>query len=156
MQIRTKIALLAVMVLAVLPAAGNAYACDHNGTNGNTDVAAASFTMHHHGSGLFRASATYLGLTGDQLKAKLSSGQSLGQVADATAGKSAAGLVSYLTSLVKAKLDPLVASGKLTSAQESAILARVQDKLTTVVNATNVMLVSHDRHGDHQGDQDDD
>jgi hypothetical protein len=40
MQIGTKIALLAVMVLAVLPAAGNAYACDHNGTS---DVAAASY-----------------------------------------------------------------------------------------------------------------
>jgi hypothetical protein len=155
MQIRTKIALLAVMVLAVLPAAGNAYACDHNGTNGNADAAAASFTMHHHGFGLLRASATYLGLTGDQLKAKLSSGQSLAQVADATPGKSASGLVDYLTGLVKAKLDPFVASGKLTSAQESAILARVQDKLTKVVNATNVMLVSHDRHGDHHGDHDD-
>jgi hypothetical protein len=152
MQIRTKIALLAVMVLAVLPAAGNAYACDHNGTNGTNDVAAASYTMHHGGFGLFRASATYLGLTGDQLKTKLASGQSLAQVANATAGKSASGLVSYLTGLVKAKLDTFVAKGKLTSAQESAILARVQDKLTKIVNATNVMLVSHDRQG---GDHDD-
>lgn len=152
MQIRTKIALLAVMVLAVLPAAGNAYACDHNGTNGTSDVAAASYSMHHGGLGLLRASATYLGLTGDQLKTKLASGQSLTQVADATPGKSASGLVSYLTGLVKAKLDAFVANGKLSSAQESAILARIQDKLTKVVSATNVMLVSHDSHG---GDHDD-
>jgi len=102
--------------------------------------------MHHHGFGLFRASATYLGLTGDQLKAKLAAGQSLGQVADATPGKSASGLVSYLTGLVKAKLDAYVANGKLTSAQESAILARVQDKLTTMVNATVTVSSGRDEH----------
>ena len=146
MQIRTKIALLAVMVLAALPAAGNAYACDHNGNNGTNGVAAASYTVHRHGFGLFRASATYLGLTGDQLKAKLAAGQSLGQVADATPGKSASGLVSYLTGLVKAKLDAYVANGKLTSAQESAILARVQDKLTTMVNATVTVSSGRDEH----------
>jgi hypothetical protein len=134
MHLRTKITLLAVMVVALLPTAGNAYACDGDHHSG---VAAASYTMEgHHGYGLLRASAKYLGLTADQLKTKLKAGQSLAQVANATPGKSAAGLVDYLTGLVKAKLDPFVASGKLTSAQEATILARVQSKLTLLVNHT--------------------
>jgi hypothetical protein len=44
---------------------------------------------------VLRASATYLGLTSDQLKTKLKAGQSLGQVASATPGKSSAGLVNW-------------------------------------------------------------
>jgi hypothetical protein len=147
MHLRTKLALLVVMVMALFPAAGSAYACDGGGHHDSGGVAAASYTMHHgHGYGLLRASATYLGLTADQLKAKLMSGQSLGQVADATSGKSSAGLVDYLTGLVKAKLDPFVANGKLTSAEESAILARVHDKLTKLVTVT---LTAHERDDWH-------
>lgn len=141
MHLRTKLALLAVMVIGILPAAANAYACDggHHDTHG---VAGASFTMErHHGYGLLRASATYLGLPVAQVKSDLRSGQSLAQVANATSGKSATGLVDYLTGLVKAKLDPFVTAGKITSAQESAFLDRVQTKLTKLVNATWI-----DRH----------
>jgi hypothetical protein len=132
MHLRTKLALLAVMVVALLPTAANAYACD-GGHHGG--VAAAAHTQHK-GYGVLRASATYLGVTGDQLKAKLKAGQSLAQVANATPGKSSAGLIDYLTGLVKTKLDLFVANGKLTSAQEATILARVQGKVTTLVNAT--------------------
>jgi hypothetical protein len=56
------------------------------------------------------------------------------QIANATPGKSSAGLVDYLTALVKTKLDPFVANHKLSSAQEATILARVQTKVTTLVN----------------------
>ena len=147
MHLRTKLALLVVMLLALLPTAGTAYACNGGSHHDMGGVAAASYSMHHqHGYGLLRASATYLGLTVDQVKAKLMSGQSLAQVANATSGKSATGLVDYLTGLVKAKLDPFVTKGKLTSAQESAILARVQDKLTRLVNAT---LTAHEREDWH-------
>jgi hypothetical protein len=135
MNIRTKVALLAVMVLGVLPTAANAYACDgghHADRNGVADV---SFTMEkHHGYGLLHASAVYLGLTVDQLKVKLHGGNSLASVANATSGKSATGLVDYLSGLVKTKLDKFVTAGKITSAQESAFLARVESKLTKLVN----------------------
>ena len=138
MHLRTKLALLAVMVLGVLPTAANAYACDggHHDTSG---VAGTSFTMErHHRHGLLRASATYLGLTVDQLKTQLKSngGQSLAQVANATSGKSATGLVDYVTGLVKTKLDKLVTAGKITSAQESALLTRIEGRLTKLVNRT--------------------
>lgn len=132
MHLKTKVALLVVMVMAFMPAAGNAYACDGS----HSGVAAASYTMvRHHHRGLLRAAATYLGLTKAELKAKLAAGQSLAQVASATPGKSSTGLVDYLTGLVKTRLDRWVAAGKLTSAQESALLMRVQHALTRLMNA---------------------
>jgi len=138
MHLRTKLALLAVMVIGILPTAANAYACD-SGHHDHSGVAAASYTMEkHHGYGLLHASAVYLGTTTQQLKSQLVSGKSLADVADATSGKSATGLVDYLTGLVKTKIDNLQSTGKVhvTSAQESAFLDRVQAKLTKLVNFT--------------------
>lgn len=135
MHLRTKAAVFATTAVTALAGTGAAYACDgtHHDTHGG--VAGASFTLErHHGYGLLSASATYLGVTSDQLKAKLEAGQTLGQVADATAGKSSAGLVDYLTGLVKAKLDPAVTAGHLTATRESTILASVQSKLTKLVS----------------------
>ena len=141
MHLRTKVAVLATTAVTAFAGAGAAYACD--GTHHDTNVAGASFTLeHHHGFGLLSASATYLGLTTDQLKAKLKAGQSLGQVADATAGKSSAGLVTYLTGLAKARLDKAVAENHLTSAQEARILDAVQAKLTKLVSLT---FTAHER-----------
>jgi hypothetical protein len=137
MNMKAKIALLAVMVIGVLPTAANAYACDGGSHNDHGGVAAASYTLERDGGyGLLHASATYLGLTVDQLKSKLAGGQSLAQVANATSGKSASGLVDSLSGLVKTKLDKLVAAHKLTSAQESALLTRVDGKLTKLVSVS--------------------
>src|SRR5215471_5042253 len=103
MHLRTKVALLVVTLFAFLAAAGSAYACGGGGRHDTSGVAGAAYSMErHHHVGLLSASATYLGLTTDQLKAKLSTGMTLGQVADATAGKSSARLVDYLEGLVKA------------------------------------------------------
>ena len=135
MHLKTRIAVLAAVAVTAFAGAGGAYACDgsHHDANG---VAGATFTLdrHHHGYGLLHASATYLGLTVDQLKAKLKAGQSLGQVADATSGKSASGLVDYLTGLVQSHLDKLVAAHRITSTQESALMDRIQTKLTMLVS----------------------
>jgi hypothetical protein len=133
MHLRTTLAVLATAAVTAFAGAGAAYACDggHHDTHG---VAGATFTMeHHHGYGLLRASATYLGLSVDQLKAKLKSGESLGEVANATSGKSSSGLVDYLTGLVKTRVDKLVAAKRITSAQESAFLSKVEAKLTKLV-----------------------
>lgn len=135
MHLRTKLAVLAATALTAFMGAGAAYACDggHHDTHGG--VAGASYTLEHHrGYGLLHASAAYLGLSVDQLKLKLAAGQTLAQVADATAGKSSTGLVDYLTGLVKTQLDRLVAANRITSTQESAFLTRVQAKLAMLVS----------------------
>src|SRR4051794_21333419 len=125
MHLRTKLAVLVAVAVTALAGAGAASACD----GGHSGVAAASYSLeHHHGHGLLHASAAYLGLTVEQLKGKLASGRSLGQIADATPGKSASGLVDRLTGLIAQRLDKLVAAHRITSSQESAFLDRVRAK----------------------------
>jgi hypothetical protein len=80
--------------------------------------------------------AAYLGTTPEQLMAALRSGRTLAQVADATNGKSAGGLVAALVHGAHAKLDAGVAAGHLTAAQEKRLLATLSQRLTAAVNAT--------------------
>ena len=82
------------------------------------------------------AAATYLGVTADALKTDLQSGKTLAQVADATSGKSAAGLIDALVASEKTELDAAVSAGKLTAAQEQTLLANVQQRVTDRVNGT--------------------
>lgn len=65
---------------------------------------------------LLEASARYLGLTGGDLKTKLQ-GTSLGAIADATPGKTRAGLVAALQTAVNAAIDRALAAGTITSEQ---------------------------------------
>jgi phosphatidate phosphatase APP1 len=99
-------------------------------------VPAASARPQHasHGRGqLLAAAATYLGLDKATLAADLKAGQSLAQVATST-GKTADGLVTALLAPAKLRLDAAVAAGRITAAQESAALARLQTALTNLVN----------------------
>jgi hypothetical protein len=130
---RLAVASAAVGVLVPV-GAGTAAAC--NGGHDKGQAAAAAFTFVHHEKvgGLFAAAQSYLGVSSDTLEADLKSGQTLAQIADATSGKSSAGLVDALNAAAKAKLDPLVTAGKLTSDQETAILAKVATAVTQLVN----------------------
>lgn len=116
--------------------AGTAAAC--NGGHDNDQASNVAFLMAHHEKlgGLFAAAQSYLGLSDDALKADLQGGHTLAQIADATPGKSSAGLVDALNAAAKAKLDPYVAAGKLTSDQEAAILAKVATWVNQLVNMT--------------------
>ncbi len=65
---------------------------------------------HGHGAGGFdlSAAASYLGLTAAQLQTDLQSGQTLAQVANATSGKSAAGLIQALVAADTTRITALV------------------------------------------------
>jgi ABC-type microcin C transport system duplicated ATPase subunit YejF len=63
--------------------------------------------MHAGGPGL-QAAATYLGTTVAALQAQLQSGKTLAQIADATSGKSAQGLIDALTALAKQRITDFV------------------------------------------------
>jgi hypothetical protein len=90
----------------------------------------------HRAHGRLSKAAAYLGTTPEQLMAALRSGRTLAQVADATQGKSAGGLVDALVHSARAKLDAGVAAGHLTAAQEKRLLATLSQRLTAAVNAT--------------------
>lgn len=132
-----RLAACTVVVGALVPAAaGAASACD--GGHHDSGVKAASFEMKHQSSkhGALSVASSYLGLSTDTIKADLKNGQSLGQIADATAGHSASGLVAAYVSALQAKLDTWVAAGKLTSAQEADILAKATPWFQKLVDTT--------------------
>ncbi len=62
-----------------------------------------------HRGGLLASAAGYLGVSPAQLRSELASGKSLAQIADATPGKSAAGLIAALETAQHAKLAALAA-----------------------------------------------
>jgi ribosomal protein S13 len=102
---------------------------------------------HGHGDGL-AAAATYLGITQNALLTQLQSGKTLAQIADATSGKSTAGLVAALVAAEKTELAAAVKAGDLTQAQADQISSGVQARVTALVNGTRP---AHDGRGDHDG-----
>ena len=93
---------------------------------------------HGHGGGGddFAAAASYLGLTTDALDAQLQAGKTLAQVADATSGKSAAGLIDALVTHETAELDAALKAGTITQAQHDQLVADLKARFTALVNGT--------------------
>jgi hypothetical protein len=79
------------------------------------------------------AIASYLGLTPAQLRAQLGSGKTLAQIAVAQ-GKTVAGLEAAIVADVQAHLDRAVSNGRLSPAQETALLARLKARVDALVN----------------------
>jgi hypothetical protein len=83
-----------------------------------------------------RVVASYLGLRPVEIQRQRRAGRSLAQIADATDGKSATGLIEAIVSARKATLAARVSAGKITPAQEQARLARLTKHVTATVNRT--------------------
>ncbi len=79
------------------------------------------------------AVASYLGLSTEQLRADLTSGETLAQIATAQR-RSVSGLEQTIESAMKARLDQAVAAGKITSQREQLILSRLPARLDNLVN----------------------
>jgi hypothetical protein len=77
--------------------------------------------------------ASYLGLSASQLKGELSSAKTLAQVADATPGRSQAGLAAALAQARAAKLARAQAAGRLTPAAKSERQARQQKRIDALM-----------------------
>jgi len=82
------------------------------------------------------AAATYLGLTDAALRQKLESGQTLAQVAQATDGKTVAGLKQALVAAATKRLDQAVADKRITADQEKTILSDLQSRLDDLVDGS--------------------
>lgn len=102
---------------------------------------------HHGGPGL-DAAAEYLGLTEAKLRAQLESGKTLAQVAKAQ-DKSVDGLIAALKADAKQKLDAAVKAGRLTQAQETRMLADLDQRLGDFVNGK--LMGRHQRDFDRPG-----
>jgi hypothetical protein len=149
-KLQTGMTAVAVVGLA---AAGAAVAANKlHGSKAPQQVALGSFVAansstksgidrDHHGGPGFRHddladAASYLGITQTALETALQSGKTLAQVADATSGKSAAGLIDALVAAEKSELAAAVKAGELTQAQADRLAANLKAHETAEVNGT--------------------
>src|SRR5262245_24496168 len=97
-------------------------------------------SSEHHPFGLIEpdpmgelsTAADYLGLTQEQLRDRLNSGNTLAQIADAQ-DKSVAGLVDKLVDQKKARIEEAVKEGRLTRTQADEILAKIREAVRDLV-----------------------
>jgi hypothetical protein len=82
---------------------------------------------------LLRAAGDYLGLDPKTLLPQLR-GKSLADIANATPGKSASGLITALTNAVNARVDAAVTAKKLTPEQAAALKPKIATEITAFVN----------------------
>jgi hypothetical protein len=79
------------------------------------------------------AAARYLGVSPARLRAELRSGRSLAQIADATAGRSASGLIDARVRAREATVAQAAASGKISQTTAKAILSGLRQRVTEEV-----------------------
>jgi hypothetical protein len=82
------------------------------------------------------AAAAYLGITEADLRSKLASGQTLAQIAAATAGKSRDGLIQALVADATAKIDGAQTAGTITADQATQLKANLTAQVTQYVDST--------------------
>jgi hypothetical protein len=100
-------------------------------------------SLHHAPFGHLSAAAEYLGLTVPALLEKLSSGQSLADVAKAQ-GKSVDGLKKAMVADAKERLDKAVENGMLTNAQAKEALSEIEARIDGLVNGNLRFRERHD------------
>ena len=85
------------------------------------------------------AAATYLGTTEADLQTKIRAGQTLAQIANATAGKSRDGLLNALVADATAKIDAAQTAGTITADQATQLKTNLSTRLAQLVDATHPM-----------------
>jgi hypothetical protein len=147
--------LVLVVLAAALIAAGSAYAASRLHGSSSSPGSAGSLSAQSTGSyggghtfggpgggrpgrggGDLAAAATYLGVSQADLLTSLQSGKTLAQVAGATNGKTATGLIDALVAAGKAKLAAAVTAGRFSQAQADQIAAGLTARVTAEVNGT--------------------
>jgi len=110
----------------------------------------------HHGAavgrgaarpGLGRAARNYLGLSGAQLRQQLAAGKTLGQIADASPGRSEAGLIEALIAARKRRVAAARAAGLIPAGQVGAIEARIPQRVKALVERVPALRARHPAGG---------
>lgn len=83
---------------------------------------------------VFKSSVDYLGLPADQVKKDLRSGKSLGEIANATPGKSRDGLLKFLDDAAGKRIDAAVDAGKITKDQAEKLRTKVDEAIVRIVD----------------------
>jgi hypothetical protein len=96
---------------------------------------------------LIALTAKQTGKTPAQVMALLRQGQTLEQIA----GSDASQVVAAADAAAQAKLAGLVSAGKLSAAQESTVLTRLESAITTAMTTPGPTLARLAEQGGHQG-----
>ena len=83
-----------------------------------------------------QAAAAYLGATEADLETKLRTGQTLAQIANATAGKSRDGLFNALVADATAKVEAAQKAGTITADQATQLKSNLSTRLAQLVDTT--------------------
>ena len=83
---------------------------------------------------LLQAGQSYLGLSVQDVRAQLATGKSLGEIANATPGKSRADLIATLTAAANTRIDQAAADKKISAEQATSLKAKVATEITTFVD----------------------
>jgi hypothetical protein len=75
----------------------------------------------------------YLGLSRNEARSRLRAGRSLGEIADATPGRSASGLIDAIVANAAQHSAPKPAAGHLSKSAQTARLARIRKRVSAVV-----------------------
>ena len=134
---RTQLALVAAGV-AALAGGGTAIAAKGHTTRSVAPSVLSLAAAAHPGPPGLDAAATYLGTTADALHTQLESGKTLAEIAAATSGKSAAGLIAALVADAKATLGTNAPSD-------------LTQRITDLVNGLHHGGRDFGRHGDGAG-----
>ena len=92
---------------------------------------------------LLAVALSYLGLERRALRNQLRSGMTLAQVADATPGRSAAGLREAILAAIRQRLDGRVAAHALTAAVAKHRLSHLEDRLDALLNRPHAGHATH-------------
>ncbi len=123
---------------AALLAGGVAAVIANGDSGGGPPTARLEFAgapnAHRHAHGEAGMVAGYLGIGAAQLREELASGKTLAQIANATSGKSAAGLIDAIVAARTGRIEAARAAGKIPHAAASRRLAALRARVTAQVN----------------------
>ncbi|MGH3059390.1 MAG: hypothetical protein ACRDPP_14305 [Gaiellaceae bacterium] len=102
-----------------------------------------------HGPGLFEPAADYLGLEGDELRDRLSEGDSLAEIAEAE-DKEVDGLVDALVAAARERLDEALEEGRLGEAERDEMVERIRERVDALVQDGLPGRAPHGRWGDRE------
>ncbi|HUG55998.1 MAG TPA: hypothetical protein VMJ92_02890 [Candidatus Limnocylindrales bacterium] len=97
--------------------------------------------LRHAGIQVLNAAADHLGLTPAEVREQLAAGQTLGEIADATAGTSREGIIAALVAAANSEIDAKVAEGDLTAEQAERLKATQEEHMTRLVDSERLRPV---------------
>jgi hypothetical protein len=82
----------------------------------------------------FAVASTYLGISREDLMARVRAGETLAAIANATAGKSRDGLIAAIVADNTTKIDAAVTAGTITADQATRMKAELTEHATRTVD----------------------